>query len=349
MLLLHNSFFYDTIEKIQSKIDDIKASSLCFVCEDNFILNNFRDDLLNSVSDFNKLDTLIIKPSGGNIKIEQIRDVEEFLMYKPNYAKVKVVFFEDIDRLNIEAANAALKLIEEPPEYALVFGTTTRWNYLLPTIKSRFIRFDLSIPLVLIEDINTKYKETAIYFNFFRHYDSGVLLFLNDENTDISRIKDEVDRIVNFSVNDVDELLNNFKLPLDLPENKLKFALSYYKLWNILINLNDKEFFYLIKDISQIKNDVENLTFLRNISTLGTILLRDAMVFLNSSKWKFFWNNSLVYFFGLNEHILNLEQLKDTVSYLNRMSTMRLANFNFEMEIFTHFFRIKRCFIKTIK
>ncbi len=84
--------FYDTIEKFKSKIEVIKASSMCFVAEDNFILNNFRDELLNSVSAFNQLDTLIIKPSGGNIKIEQVRDVEEFLMYKPNYAKVKVVF-----------------------------------------------------------------------------------------------------------------------------------------------------------------------------------------------------------------------------------------------------------------
>ncbi|PNS01849.1 hypothetical protein X928_02205 [Petrotoga miotherma DSM 10691] len=348
---MSNSFFYDTIEKIQSKIDDIKATSMCFVSEDNFILYNFRDNLLNSVSAFNKLDTLIIKPVGGNIKIEQVRDVEEFLMYKPNYAKVKVVFFEDIDRLNIEAANAALKLIEEPPEYALVFGATTRWNYLLPTLKSRFIRYDLSIPSVLIENINSKYGEIAIYFNFFRYYDSRVLLFLNEEETDVSRIKEVVERIVNSSAKNVDELLSNFKLSLDFPENKLKFSLSYYKLWNILINSNDKEFFYLIKNISKIKNDVENLSFLRNISTLGAILLRDAMVFLNSSKWKYFWNNSLVYFFGLNEHIVDvdIEQIKDTVSYMNRISTMRVANFNFEMETFTHFFRIKRCFIKAIK
>jgi len=349
VLLLSNSFFYDTIEKIESKIDTIKASSMCFVCEDNFILHNFIDELLNSVSAFNKLDTLIIKPFGGNIKIEQVRDVEEFLMYKPNYAKVKVVFFEDIDRLNIEAANAALKLIEEPPDFALIFSTTTRWNYLLPTLKSRFIRYDLSIPSNLIENVNSKYEEIAIYFNFFQHYDLGVLLFLIDENTDVSRIKDEVERIVNSSTNNLDELLNNFKLSLDLSENKLKFALSYYKLWDILINSNDKEFFYLIKNIAQIKNDVENLSFLRNISALGSILLRDSMVFLNSSKWKYFWNNSLVYFFGLNEHSVNLEQIKDTVSYLNRMSTMRLANFNFEMEIFTHFFRIKGCFSRTIK
>ncbi|TDX11120.1 MULTISPECIES: hypothetical protein [Petrotoga] len=341
---MNNSFFYDTIKKIESKIDVIKASSMCFVSEDNFILHNFRDELINSVSAFNKLDTLIIKPSGGNIKIEQVRDAEEFLMYKPNYAKVKVVFFEDMESLNIEAANAALKLIEEPPQYALVFGTTTRWNYLLPTLKSRFIRYDLSIPSTLIENVNSKYEEIAIYLNFFRHYDLGVSLFLNDENTDVSSIKEIVERIVSFSAKNVDELLNNFKLPLDLSENKLKFALSYYKLWDILINSNDKEFFYLIKNIAQIKNDVENLSFLRNISALGAILLRDSMVFLNSSKWKYFWNNSLVYFFGLNEHAVNLEQIKDTVSYLNRMSTMRLANFNFEMEIFTHFLRIKRCF-----
>jgi len=341
---VNNSFFYDTIKKIESKIDVIKASSMCFVSEDNFILHHFRDELINSVSAFNKLDTLIIKPSGGNIKIEQVREAEEFLMYKPNYAKVKVVFFEDIERLNIEAANAALKLIEEPPQYALVFGTTTRWNYLLPTLKSRFIRYDLSIPSTLIENVNSKYEEIAIYLNFFRHYDLGVSLFLNDENTDVSSIKEIVERIVSFSAKNVDELLNNFKLPLDLSENKLKFALSYYKLWDILINSNDKEFFYLIKNMAQIKNDVENLSFLRNISALGAILLRDSMVFLNSSKWKYFWNNSLVYFFGLNEHAVNLEQIKDTVSYLNRMSTMRLANFNFEMEIFTHFLRIKRCF-----
>ncbi|MCD6448883.1 MAG: hypothetical protein J7L34_00020 [Thermotogaceae bacterium] len=58
----------------------------------------------------------------------------------------------DIDRMTQQAANAFLKTLEEPPYFGVIVCTTTRWHYLLPTIRSRLVRFNLVPPATEVED-----------------------------------------------------------------------------------------------------------------------------------------------------------------------------------------------------
>jgi DNA polymerase-3 subunit delta' len=88
-------------------------------------------------------DVLRIAPAGTVIKIDQIRELAQFLALKPYAGRTRVVLIADAQALNIAAGNALLKMLEEPPERNVLILTTARASDLLPTIVSRcqHIRF----------------------------------------------------------------------------------------------------------------------------------------------------------------------------------------------------------------
>lgn len=86
-------------------------------------------------------DLLIIEPdaeqANPQIKIEQIRDIEQHVMYRPLVGSRKVCIIDDADRLTIGAANALLKTLEEPPDHSLFLLVSSRPFALPATIRSR--------------------------------------------------------------------------------------------------------------------------------------------------------------------------------------------------------------------
>lgn len=78
---------------------------------------------------------LWIKPTGLQIKIQQARDIIKFTELKSHGPRLVVV--EDAHLLNPQAANALLKVLEEPsPQIYFVFLAPTRQS-LLATLRSR--------------------------------------------------------------------------------------------------------------------------------------------------------------------------------------------------------------------
>ncbi|HTL61964.1 MAG TPA: DNA polymerase III subunit delta' [Nitrospira sp.] len=71
------------------------------------------------------------------IKIEQIREIEQHLIYRPLIGDRKICMIDDADRLTIGAANALLKTLEEPPDHSLFLLITSRPASLPATIRSR--------------------------------------------------------------------------------------------------------------------------------------------------------------------------------------------------------------------
>ncbi|GKS58952.1 DNA polymerase III subunit delta' [Nitrospira sp.] len=71
------------------------------------------------------------------IKIEEIRELESRLIYRPLIAERKYCLIDDAESLTIEAANALLKTLEEPPGYALLILIASRPYALPATIRSR--------------------------------------------------------------------------------------------------------------------------------------------------------------------------------------------------------------------
>ena len=79
----------------------------------------------------------IVAPEGNFIRKEEITEINLHAVYRPYEARAKVYIFLEADSFNIEAANAFLKTLEEPPGHVHFILVTDRPERLLPTIVSR--------------------------------------------------------------------------------------------------------------------------------------------------------------------------------------------------------------------
>ena len=79
-----------------------------------------------------------------NIIVDSIRELKEFFEFTAHQKDGrKIALINDAHQLNKSAANALLKILEEPPNYAIIILTTSELGKILPTIRSRsrLIRF----------------------------------------------------------------------------------------------------------------------------------------------------------------------------------------------------------------
>ena len=82
----------------------------------------------------------------GTISIDEIREqVIHDVAIKPYYSEHKIYIIPDAEMMTVQAQNALLKTIEEPPEYAVIMLLTSNVDALLPTIQSRCVRLDLKV------------------------------------------------------------------------------------------------------------------------------------------------------------------------------------------------------------
>lgn len=93
-------------------------------------------------------DLLVIQPeedkANPQIKIDQVREVERHMMYRPLFSSRKVCLINDAERLTPSAANAFLKTLEDPPEHSLFILITSKPMKLLATVRSRCLTLRFS-------------------------------------------------------------------------------------------------------------------------------------------------------------------------------------------------------------
>lgn len=80
----------------------------------------------------------------NTISVDDIREqINNDIMIKPYSGAYKIYIIPEADLLTVQAQNALLKTIEEPPEYAVIFLLTENAQSLLPTITSRCVMLKL--------------------------------------------------------------------------------------------------------------------------------------------------------------------------------------------------------------
>lgn len=79
----------------------------------------------------------------GDIKVESVRQLNEFLSLTPTSSKYRVILIDGVDYLNSNAANALLKNLEEPPATTFFLLTCNRKEKLLATIPSRCLNIQV--------------------------------------------------------------------------------------------------------------------------------------------------------------------------------------------------------------
>ena len=126
MLLLNNNRLPQSI-LIESR-DMSKAYNIAFRLASEILgtsnLNNEHPDLF------------FINPE-KNIKIDEIKAVQDFCYLTPQLGDTKVVLIHNANKFTLEAANSILKILEEPVKKRFFILTVENKNQLLQTILSR--------------------------------------------------------------------------------------------------------------------------------------------------------------------------------------------------------------------
>lgn len=95
-------------------------------------------------------DFLLIEPdreqANPQIKIDQVREFEHHMIYRPLIGRWKVCLIDEADRLTLGAANALLKTLEEPPSYSLFILVTSKPAALPATVRSRCLSLHFTPP-----------------------------------------------------------------------------------------------------------------------------------------------------------------------------------------------------------
>lgn len=79
---------------------------------------------------------LFIEPEKNSIKLESAHEILAFLSLQ-RVGRARVVILDQAHLLNIQTANALLKVIEEPPPETFFVLITSELSLLLPTLRSR--------------------------------------------------------------------------------------------------------------------------------------------------------------------------------------------------------------------
>ncbi len=95
-------------------------------------------------------DVLVLEPEGQALKVEQVRQMQRDLAYRPYEGKRRVCILTAADRMAPNMSNTLLKTLEEPPLHTVIILLANSSRAILPTILSRCqqIPFNPLAPLI---------------------------------------------------------------------------------------------------------------------------------------------------------------------------------------------------------
>ena len=229
----------------------------------NTMARELATTLLEMENLFNSPDYIEITPDGNSIKIAQIRKLQSDILVKP-YKSYKIYVIDEAQKMTVEAQNALLKTLEEPPKYAIIILITNNKESLLDTIKSRceIIKFT-PIPLVEVADYLTQTgvdkNRASLLANFSRGSMQKAIEL--SESEDFHIMRDEVQKYVETfltgSMLDIMDIQSSIEKYKDNITNVLDLLVNYFReLMMVKENV----------DSSMIIN-LDRLVFIKNMST----------------------------------------------------------------------------------
>jgi DNA polymerase III subunit delta' len=141
---------------------------------------------------------MVVEPSGAQIKIEQARDILQFITLQ-KLGRSRIVLIDQAHLLGPQAANALLKSLEEPPAGTYFLLVTSMAASVLPTIRSRsqLVRFkplaDAEMRAILGKDADEWVLKSA-------HGSVEAAKRLLDERSDFEALEDATAAYINAAV-----------------------------------------------------------------------------------------------------------------------------------------------------
>ncbi|MFC3193690.1 hypothetical protein ACFODZ_05510 [Marinicella sediminis] len=132
-------------------------------------------------------------PDKNLIKVSMVREVTQFFTSTPHCSAHKVAIIEEAHLMNKAAANALLKILEEPPGSGMLFLITNHKQSLMPTIRSRCVELavhltpdeELRLPDWLSEQGDWQVDQIVDALQLSDHHPLSALQILQDEQLDL--------------------------------------------------------------------------------------------------------------------------------------------------------------------
>lgn len=192
----------------QNRDEDGDACGKCPSCKQ--AINNNQPDIIRVTHE---------KPN--TISVDDIREqVNNDIVIKPYSSPYKVYIIADADLMSVQAQNALLKTIEEPPEYVVIMLLTVNADTLLPTVRSRCVMLKLRnirdqlVKKYLMEQIEIPDYKADLCTAFAQGNMGQAIMLATSEY--FNEIKDEVIRLMtHIDEMELDELFAAVKKSAD--------------------------------------------------------------------------------------------------------------------------------------
>ncbi|MBE6783502.1 MAG: DNA polymerase III subunit gamma/tau [Ruminococcaceae bacterium] len=248
--------------------------------------------------------------AASNRGVDNIRDLTDEANFTPANAKYRVYIIDEVHMLTIEAFNALLKTLEEPPEHVKFILATTEVHKLPPTILSRCQRFDFRrIP---VEDIVKRLK--------FVCEQEG----LSIDDSAAALVASIADGALRDALSLLDQCASRSKnITADVVESAAGMAGKNY-LYDLADALNSKDtstVFQMIDDLHNASCDMERLcseliSHFRNLMVVKTVKKAEGLIVCTQEELKKIAEQSQK--FTLENILYCLSQLENTLSNIKR-------------------------------
>jgi DNA polymerase-3 subunit delta' len=224
--------------------------------------NELSKILLNTSNVNNSPDYININPEGSSIKIAQIRNLQSDILIKP-HSDYKIYIINQAEKMTVEAQNALLKTLEEPPKYAMIILITNNKESLLDTIKSRceLIKFlpisQIQLKKYLIEK-GIEEEKAQLLATFSRGSIQKAIEL--SESAEFITLREDIQNYIQIILD------KNIIEILEIPSHIDKYKEEIINLLDMMINY--------FRDIMMLKEgidynmmiNVDKITFLQNMS-----------------------------------------------------------------------------------
>lgn len=310
----------------------------------NPVNGNPCNECTNCKNLFNSSDIIEIDAASNN-GVDEIRDLREKANLVPSMCKYKVYIIDEVHMLTVQAFNALLKTLEEPPKHVIFILATTEYHKIPLTITSRCQKFQFNkiddnlivLRLRKIADLEKIEITDEALMEIAKISDGGMRDSINfldqlrsfkcDEKITVDDVYDVCGNVSVFDIknllvyiknNDVENITLFFEKLSETGKNYTKFMENFCDFLKDVILFKNNVSNKLINSNKDVLNEVADLFSIDNIYSIinDVNVLIDRLRFV-SRQSIFVITNFLLVSYNLNKvsESNKLEEKMDSVSY----------------------------------
>ena len=266
-----------------------------------------------SCLNFNSSSDIVEIDAASNNGVDEIRDLRDKVNLVPTIGKYKIYIIDEVHMLTVQAFNALLKTLEEPPAHVVFILATTEFYKIPATVVSRCQKFQF-----------LKFSDDEIVSRL-----SNISSF---ENIDVSKdILYEIARLADGGLRDAINMLDqlssfgNGKINID-DLYKLNGVVSYVEISNLLKFVKNNNIVDIASFINEIDRSGKNID--RFINDL-LIFLKDVLLYKNE------FNLSDLGIKDKQEKIIEISKIFDLDEISNMIFSLNDLNNKLKKSVFS--------------